>query len=242
MGAPHPGQSCRDSGVPLVVGIVVAIILTRRSSAVLARELEHHDAALERVDAGTGGRHPQLAGDVEHAPVALLGLEEHAGQRVVPRDPVQVLDNVEDGGGAEARVAVGRPDDHAEDGMAGGGGRGRDREPAEQRVVGEEEADDAGLAVGRVELAEPAAGMLAPVADEGRDRARGVLGYDVGQDLVHDAFIRRVEFPDGDEAAEGHALGKREPRLVAVRRAGQGGSSRTIAHKRCVSTEHLSHN
>jgi len=82
IGAPQPGQLCRDRGVPLLVaGVVVAIVIILDSRVVLARELEHHGAALERVDAGAGGRGPQLAGDAEHAPVALPGLEEHAVHR-----------------------------------------------------------------------------------------------------------------------------------------------------------------
>ncbi len=120
MGAPHEGQSWTDSGVPLVVGwMVVAIVLESSLAAVL----EHRDAALEIVDAGARAGDLHLAGDVDHAPVDRLRLEEHVGDGRVARDGDQVLGHVQDGGGAEAGVPEGLTYDHAEYRLAGHRGR-----------------------------------------------------------------------------------------------------------------------
>ncbi len=66
-----------------------------------------------------------------------------------------------------------------------------------------------------------------------------MLGHDVGQDLVLDGGVGRVEFPDSDGAAEGDALGEHEARLVPARRAGQGAGVLCISRKNEIFSSQL---
>ena len=192
---------------------------SRRSSNCLTfdGEREHGDAAFQLVDAPPRVLHLHFLGDGEHPRVLLLRLEEDAGNARVFHDVTQVLFRVQEGRGAEPGVLVGRAYDHAEDGLSREVGRRGEGHPAEQRAVGEKQADEPRPHGEGVDRCQPAPRVLALVPGDRRDVAGLVRGYDVREQLVRGGVGPGLDLAGDDRAAEVHALLEQQGFLVASR-------------------------
>jgi len=189
--------------------------MSRLRSGVVG-EREHGDAAFHLVDAPPRVPHLHFLGDGEHPRVPLLRLEENARDARILHDVVQVLLGVQERRGAEPGVLVGRAYDHAEDGLAREVGRRGEGDPAEQRAVGEIQADEPRLHEEGVDRCQPAPRVLALVPGDRRDVAGLVRGHDVREQLVGAGVGPGLDLAGDDRAAEAHAFLEQQGSLVAA--------------------------